>query len=134
MTDNLNTVELVRKPFYVTAVQVTDKNMEAVAAWCGGDVRLTDRSRAKKLIKCVHVDILRATADWQKQARVGDWVVKAGAGYKVYTDKALKNSFDSIQVNPGHTDYIPSNPDELRAHFVADPKVAAMGGIQIRPS
>lgn len=94
----LETVAMVRKPFHVQAVQVTAKNMSAVAKWCGGNVGMTERSRAGRLIKCVRVEVLRATADWQKEARVGDWVVRAGAGYKVYSDKALKESFDVVVV------------------------------------
>lgn len=100
---DIQTVELVRKPFYVTAVQVTEKNMEDVAKWCGGEVRTVERGRVKRLVRCVHVEVLRFTAEWQKQARATDWVVKAGSGYKVYNDKALKESFDKLSKQPGPT-------------------------------
>lgn len=102
-SNNLQTVDLVRKPFFVTAVQVTAENMEAVAEWCGGDVRTSERGRSRQLVKCVHVKVFKTTAEWQKQARVGDWVVRAGAGYKVYNDKALKDSFDKSDKQPGPT-------------------------------
>jgi hypothetical protein len=91
-------VAMIRKPFYVNAVLVTEENIENVATWCNGTIVLIERNRSKNLIKCVQIEDRRAQADWQRQARVGDWVVSAGKGFKVYTNKALRASFDVIGV------------------------------------
>lgn len=83
----LQTTKFTRKPFEVDAVQVTAENIEEVAKWCQGEVITEDGQ------PCVKVRVLRALNDRQTKAFVGDWVLYAGTGYKVYIDKAFKKSF-----------------------------------------
>lgn len=80
----IETTRWARKPFFVDAVQVTEDNFEAVAEWCGGKVLET----------YVSVPVRRPLNARQTHALVGDWVLKAGKGFKVYTDKAMTKNFD----------------------------------------
>jgi hypothetical protein len=89
----------VKNPFYVEAVQVTADNLDEVARWCSGEIiksllpkvdRAPDDTEA---VECVKVPVLRPANDRWTKAFVGDWVVKAGAGFKVYAAKAFKRDF-----------------------------------------
>lgn len=80
-----------RKPFYVDAVQVTSENLEAVAEWCQGEVREKDGR------KYVHVRVHHPLTERQTQAFVGDLVLYAGKGYKVYTTRAFEKSFELLE-------------------------------------
>lgn len=105
----VNVKRYVRDPFYVDAVQVTSKNMEDVAKWCNGDIRTsakgdpdlqtqldptTDKTRVPE--KYIKVRVARPANDKQTMAYVGDWILYAGTGYKVYTDGAFKKSFSKV--------------------------------------
>lgn len=88
------TKQYMRKPFSVDAVQVTEENMQSLAEWCQGDIRTTDRGD-----KFIKVRVHNPLTERQTKAFVGDWVLYAGKGYKVYTDKAFKTSFDVAETN-----------------------------------
>jgi len=83
------TSTFVRKPLYIEAVRVTAENIEDVAKWCSGEVKKDNR-----LTEYVKVRVIRPLNERQTMAYVGDWVLYAGVGYKVYTDKAFQQSFD----------------------------------------
>jgi hypothetical protein len=85
-------VKYTRTPFEVDAVQVTAENMAEVAEWCKGE--LVDNGAEDKHIK---VEVERVLNDRQTMAFVTDWVLFAGKGYKVYTEKAFKKSFKPVQ-------------------------------------
>lgn len=97
---NLKIEKFARKPFYVDVVEVTEKNAEAVAEWCHGEVRFgkgpdnTDGSERPFLY--VKVRVHRPLFERQTKAYVGDYVLYAGTGFKVYTAKAFKNSFNPV--------------------------------------
>lgn len=98
------TQKYVRKSFPVDAIQVTSTNMEDIAEWCGGEIRYEDSSRPDgDKIKYVHVRVYRPMSDEQTKARVGNWVLYAGTGYKVYTDKAFKQCFQQEGESPKPT-------------------------------
>lgn len=90
----LETTKFRRKEFKVDAVQVSSANMEAVAAWVNG--KLTEDDFGKHIKVRVH----RPANDRQTKAYVGDWVLAAGTGYKVYNDTAFKKSFDPSAEGP----------------------------------
>jgi hypothetical protein len=91
----IETTKYARKPFYVDAVRVTQNNIEDVAAWAQGEVRRdTDTGRE---IPYIHVRVFRPLDDRQTKAFIGDWVLYAGTGYKVYTNRAFLNSFDKVE-------------------------------------
>jgi len=78
----------LRKTFEVQAVQVTDGNIYDVAKWCSGGIMSEDGS------PFIKVRVERVLNERQTRAFPGDWVVFAGRGYKVYTDRAFRASFD----------------------------------------
>ena len=80
-----------RKPFYVEAIRVTRDNLEDVATWCHGDVQTDNWGRHVK------VRVHRPLNDRQTKAYPGDWVLYAGTGFKVYTDKAFQKSFEPAE-------------------------------------
>lgn len=86
----LETKQFVRKPFEVVAVQVTADNFYEVAKWCQGDINSASGDDGK----FIRVRVLNVINPKQTQAFVGDWVLYASTGYKVYTDKAFKKSFE----------------------------------------
>lgn len=106
-SNKLDVTQFTRKAFYVDAVQVTSSNIEKVAEWCGGEVREGRPDRdlqnamegGKGLVpeKYVHVRVYRPMNDRQTKAFVGDWVLYAGKGYKVYTNSAFQNSFTAVE-------------------------------------
>ena len=89
-----------RKPFFVDAVQVTEENISDVAKWCNGKI-VTSESEATY----IKVRVFRPAHELQTRAHVGDWVLGAGQGYKVYTQKAFENSFEDP--------FKPEKPSEL---------------------
>jgi hypothetical protein len=89
----LEVAKYSRKPFVVDAIQVTGDNVTAVAEWCNGEVH--DANGPGTYIK---VQVKRALSARQTKAFVGDWVLKAGTGYKVYTPNAFANGFDLMTV------------------------------------
>lgn len=95
MQDNVEYTVWVRKPFEVKAVQVTEENMDDVAAWCSGKIRQNSYK-----IPYIHVDVRPFVNARQTKAFVGDWVLFAARGFKVYTDKAFKASFDQVEEPP----------------------------------
>lgn len=97
---SVTTVKYVRKPFFVDAVQVTAENMQAVAEWCTGEVRSDFQDSGEPGtadVKYIHVRVHRPANDRQTKAYISNWILYAGTGYKVYTDKAFKSCFEPDQ-------------------------------------
>lgn len=88
----MKTHKFARKPFYVDAVRVSEANIEEVAAWCEGQVQETDDEQIY-----ISVKVHRPLTERQTQAFVGDWVLFAGSGFKVYTPKAFDKSFEKVR-------------------------------------
>lgn len=86
----LETTQYIRKPFSIDAVQVTDDNIKEVAKWVDSEVRTDSQGQYVK------VRVHRPLNDRQTKAYVGDWVLYAGTGYKVYTPKAFAQSFEQV--------------------------------------
>lgn len=87
----MKTHKFARKPFYVDAVRVSEANIEEVAQWCDGAVETEENQRYVK------VKVLRPLNDRQTQAFIGDWVLFAGTGFKVYTTKAFDKAFEKVK-------------------------------------
>lgn len=96
----MKTEKFQRKPFIVDGVQVTTENMEQVAKWCNGTITHTDPQIAAQLNKpietWIHVETQQPMNDRQKQAFVGDWVLYAGRGFKIYTQAGFERTFEPV--------------------------------------
>lgn len=123
--EKVETLKFVRKPFYVDAVRVTSANMPEVAKWCGGAVRQAkpdgDVQQGRVPQKYVEVPVYMPMNDRQKMAFVGDWVLFAGKGYKVYTNPAFNKTFQavSIEVPQVVIDRV-SGRDSVTGQFVSE--------------
>ena len=94
----LKTHKFARKPFYVDAVRVSEANMKEVAEWCDGTIKTQgDAGRAEEEVPFIAVKVYRPLNERQSQAFVGDWVLFAGSGFKVYTPKAFDKSFEKVK-------------------------------------
>lgn len=87
----METRKFVRLPFEVEGVQVTEENMQEVAAWCGGEV--FEKVAKGTIQPYVKVKVHRPLNEKHTQAFSGDWVLSSETGFKVYTDRALTSSF-----------------------------------------
>lgn len=96
----MKTEKFQRKPFIVDCVQVTEENIKDVADWCKGTITETDPKIAEQLkrpIKTwIQVDVQSPMNDKQCQAFVGDWVLWANRGFKIYTPKAFERTFEPV--------------------------------------
>jgi hypothetical protein len=86
--------KFVRKPFVVEGYEVTPENIEELAAWCGGEVKYSEGRRGQAQQQYIKVAVKRPLNDRQTRAYPGDWVLSAGTGFKVYTQKAFSGSFE----------------------------------------
>lgn len=82
----------IRKPLYVDAVRITEKNFEEMVLWSQGTVE-HDEERNKKFIR---VRVHQPRDSRQTKAFVGDWLLYTEMGYKIYTNRAFENSFDLV--------------------------------------
>jgi hypothetical protein len=89
---SLKTHKFARKPFYVDAVRVSENNIEEVAEWCKGEVVNNGTDPIH-----IRVEVNRPLNERQTQAFVGDWVLFAGTGFKVYMPKAFDRSFEKVK-------------------------------------
>jgi hypothetical protein len=85
----INPRSYVRKPFVVDAERVKDDNIAEVAEWCRGEV-LTDTDGRLYIA----VNVKNPINERQSKAFVGDWVLFAGRGFKVYTNAAFTRSYE----------------------------------------
>lgn len=92
----MKTEKYTRNPFVIDAVQVTDDNINEIAQWCSGDVRTAEIKPGKE-DHYIKVRVQRPLNERQTQAFVGDWVLFAGTGYKVYTNKAFRKCFTKYE-------------------------------------
>jgi hypothetical protein len=86
----LNIVKYNRKTFDVDAIQVTTENMREISEWCAGSVQ---EEQGRPFVK---VPVNKPLDERQTKAFAGDWVLKAGSGFKVYTGKAFVKSFELV--------------------------------------
>jgi len=122
----VETVRYVRKPLYVEAIQVTPENFADVARYCEGtigDKRNDPNAKQTKSIDevseidpskhYIYVQVNNPQNHRQTKAMLGDWVLKAEQGYKIYTDRAFKDNFDLAK--PGTIENIeePAESQEL---------------------
>lgn len=99
----VETQKFVRKPLYVQAVRVTEQNFEELADWCQGDIE-TEGNK-----KFIRVRVHHPKFPKQTQAFIGDWLLWHESGYKIYTDRAFRASFDVAEKE--HIETPPSGPD-----------------------
>lgn len=89
----------MRRSFEVEAIRVTSENMEEVAQWCLGTILIQKRPTKRgeggfiKEVPYLKVDVLRPLNERQTMAFPGDWILKTGTSFKIYTDIAFHKNF-----------------------------------------
>lgn len=89
----LPTKKFIRKSFPVDAIQVTPENMQAVAKWCAGTIKHDGEKEGHLSRDYIKVRVAFPINERQTQAYLGDWVLKSGKSFKVYTNSAFEKSF-----------------------------------------
>ncbi|QEQ93566.1 hypothetical protein SEA_GIRLPOWER_67 [Streptomyces phage GirlPower] len=111
----LDILNVVRKTWTAQAVQVTDDNIEAVARWCGGDIRMYHTSElgvmGRRIDLAVHGFRGVTTID---RAYVGYWVVftQKDSSFMVYKDKAFRATYETRE-------------EKVRREGMTEPEIAA---------
>ncbi|UVK59357.1 hypothetical protein SEA_PHEROBRINE_74 [Gordonia phage Pherobrine] len=99
--EGLETQMFQRKPFEVEAVQITEENFEKVAAWCSGSiVTVQEKSsfvdREGPVKRHIQVPVARPLNKRQSEAYVGDWLLFASKGFKVYANRPFLKNFETV--------------------------------------
>jgi hypothetical protein len=86
-------IEAASRTFHVSAVQVTEENMEAVAAWCGGFVtnELFIESGSRRFIELYQGNGVSKRAIF---AYVSWWITKSGDHFSTYRNSSFRGKFD----------------------------------------
>ncbi len=92
----MKTEQFIRKPFYVEGIQVTPENMSEVAKWCGGIIKEAPGTGTRVASKYIEVAVIRPTNPKQCMAFVGNWILKVGVSFKVYTNSSFHSTFDRV--------------------------------------
>lgn len=97
----IETSKYVRKPLYVDAVQIGRDNFVALAEWCQGEIRtndgedlVTEKNGLNPDGHHIRIRVHNPKSIRQTKGFVGDWILYTERGYKVYTQKAFRASFD----------------------------------------
>lgn len=120
----ITTTQFIRKPLYVDAVRITGANFDEMVAWCQGEVQVDEvpgKGTTKKYIK---VRVHNPKNARQTKAFVGDWLLYTEKGYKVYTNKAFRASFDEVQRRSGVSVAEATEQARVQAQAVAAEKAS----------
>lgn len=98
---SLDIKKFMRRTFDVDAVLVTEENFEAVAEWCGGKIVTITPTAQSHLPgledlqeqRHISVEVSRPLNRRQTEAYVGDWILYANKGFKVYTNRPFQKNF-----------------------------------------
>jgi hypothetical protein len=89
----------IRKPLVVLGVQVTNENFMELALWVQGSIFKPDGTQGGEINpdkQYILVRVHNPKSPRQSRAFVGDWVLYSDRGYKVYSPKAFKNTFEPL--------------------------------------
>lgn len=97
----LETEEATRKPFNVTAVQLTLQNIEQAAKWCGGEVGEESYKMVGTWTKlpCLKVPGNGASKGQKVTALIGQYIVKHNGSFRIYRADQYKATFDVVKLS-----------------------------------
>lgn len=81
---------IMRSLLEFEAVQVTPENMAELAQWSRGEIKENGRG------KFIAIHQPRTKNPRHGMGFVGDWVLRAGNGFKIYLDDAFMKSFINV--------------------------------------
>lgn len=94
----MDTKQYTRKPFPVSAVQVTLQNIEEVAEWCKGEIEYRD-TKMMGTVTPLPVIKLKGQGDNRGkdfEAALGCWVVELKGSFRSYKPAQFEASFDEL--------------------------------------
>ena len=91
---SVNTEKFLRRTFPVDAIRVTEENIRHLADWCGGTIAKTLEDRPKLYIA---LKVEHPSGRREAKAFPGDWLVTTRGGFKVFNDRAFKNTFIHVE-------------------------------------
>lgn len=97
---SISTERYIHKP--VDAIRVTHENIEQIAAWCQGEVKvhfgatngILDEDTGKRYIE---LSVSHPTGRRTAKAFPGDWIVTVKGAFKVYNNRAFETTFDLLK-------------------------------------
>jgi hypothetical protein len=92
----METTEYVRKPFAVSAVEVTLENFQEVAAWCNGTVEMmpTKVMGTTMQLPCIKVRGVGDAKNKEFIASLGFYVVELKGSFRTYKPAVFKEIFE----------------------------------------
>jgi hypothetical protein len=94
----MDTKQYTRKPFPVSAVQVTLQNIEEVAEWCKGEIEYRD-TKMMGTVTPLPIVKLKGQGDNRGkdfEAALGCWVVELKGSFRSYKPAQFEASFDEL--------------------------------------
>lgn len=98
----ISTERFMHQP--VDAIRVTKENIEQVAAWCHGTVKInTDYGWHKTYSEKNYIDLSVSHPTGRRKAKAfpGDWIVTVKGSFKVYNNRAFENTFKAFPDDEG---------------------------------
>lgn len=87
----MDVYNIVSKPSYKKAVQVTDTNIDEVARWCGGLARQEEQAPNEPVRYLVV-----PTAHGEVPCQIGNWVVKGDVDFYPVLDSEFSKLYDFV--------------------------------------
>lgn len=94
----------LRRTFEIEAVRITEENFHEVALWCLAEEKVQTRPAKRgevgytKEVPYLKVEVLRPLNEKQTMAFIGDWVLKTGTSFKIYSDIAFHKNFEKKEM------------------------------------
>jgi hypothetical protein len=128
----------LRRTFEIEAVRITHDNISEVAKWCLAEEKTQTRPAKKgegsgyvQEVPYLKVDVLRPLNERQTMAFIGDWILKTGTSFKIYTDIAFhknfvkKETYDDVLLPENEAEFMVlrngtwelMSPEELKEKF-----------------
>jgi hypothetical protein len=109
---NFEVREYLRKPFTVSAVEVTLDNIQAVAQWCNGTVEMvpTRLLGTKTDLPAIKIKGNGDFRDKTFTASLGCFIAEMNGSFRVYTPQNMGNMFDLVEKQETEEDYVAVDP------------------------
>src|SRR3954471_16232309 len=107
------TTKYIRKPLFVDGVRITGANFDEIASWCQGEIEYDDGLENGPGKKYIRVRVHNPKSPRQTKGYVGDWLLYTERGYKVYTNKAFRESFNAVESEESGNGNLVSGTEEI---------------------
>lgn len=125
----------MRQPFFIDGFKVTEKNMVAVARWCGGDVLMSEADNRR----FIRVPVDNPQTSRHTDAYVDYWVLKSPRGnrssFKVYDEPWLLTEFIKLPlIDEESIDIVDIDEDDEERRIPGMKTVEIPANLRVIPS